>query len=262
MLKTYPREPLCDHSFVQTTAKLAEQRERVNAQNAELESLQTALVEKMTVLQQSEREFQHQKALLDDRIAVHQQELQRRSHLLEQELEAKEELNNRYQDLQAQHDFLILQHEGDFNTMQRLKDYVEDLTRSSSHQQELTQAIAHTVATCQSWFALQSSQLEKEVRLAIDGLERRMRHLSSVVLAIRSVRRSHNEQVPVLQHKLAETTKRLHQLQSILDTERATAAHAVGDVTSLVKCVILFDSLKILTNVAAFVVVADKFGRS
>lgn len=232
------------------------QQQQSDEQQAELDRLQEALMDKIRTLQQSERDFQSQKQLLEDNIAKYQEELLRRNQLLEAEVQAKDTLSQRYQDLQQQHDLLLGQSEGDTDTLERMRGYIDSMRAAANQQKALTQSIIGHVTAYQAWFGNKSSQLEKEVRrcckstarkkdanvlgfqtqvkMAIAVLHRRMSHLATVVSIVKSMRRSHQDEVATLQAKLAETTGRVHQLQSLLDSERAASTHTSGDVAGLV----------------------------
>lgn len=224
---------ILQRTFEETKEKLLAQQQQSGEQQAELDRLQEALMDKITTLQQSERDFQSQKQLLEDNIAKYQQELLRRNQLLESEMQAKDTLSQRYQDLQQQHDLLLGQSEGDTDTLERMRGYIDSMRAAANQQKALTQSIIGHVTAYQAWFGNKSSQLEKEVKMAIAVLHRRMSHLATVVSIVKSMRRSHQDEVATLQAKLAETSGRVHQLQSLLDSERAASTHTSGDVAGL-----------------------------
>lgn len=230
------QQTVLQRSLEETKAKLAEQKDQSEAQQAELEKLQQALVEKITTLQQSERDFDAQKQLLEDSIGKYHQELQRRNQLLEAEMQAKGNLAQRYEELQQHHDVLISQSEGDTDTLERMRNYIDAMRATTEKQKDLTNSIVRHVTAYQAWFTNKSSQLEREVKLAIAALHRRMNHLATVVSIVKSMRRSHQQEVATLQARLAEATSKVHQLQASLDTERASSTHTSGDVAGLVRC--------------------------
>lgn len=139
------------------------QQQHSDEQQAALEQLQETLVDKIKTLQQTERDFQSQKQQLEDNIAKYQEELLRRNQLLESEVQAKENFSQRYQDLQQQHDLLLGQSEGDTDTLERMRGYIDAMRTAANQQKALTQSIIGHVSAYQAWFGNKSSQLEKEV---------------------------------------------------------------------------------------------------
>lgn len=170
------------HELEQATSKIHEEEEHVAQAREERNKLQEALTQQIESLQQTEREFMANKQLLEDRIAAHERELRKRSHLLEEEVQDKTTLSSEMHELQMQHDQLLLQAESDRNTLQRLRDHLEQLTRSNEHQQHLTRTIAHSVSTSQTWFSVQSMALEKQVRALTD--QRRSRRAVALLICL------------------------------------------------------------------------------